>query len=74
MRASELMTGDRFTWERRNRSYPYKSPVSTVLADPRANRTSEITFPVVYDEPTAQSGDLYDVFYLDPDDEVDPVS
>lgn len=70
MKASGLTEGDRFVW-RRSGTYPYESPMSTVLADPRQNRRGEVTFPVLYDEPTGREGNVYDVFFLDPDEDVE---
>lgn len=71
MKASGLMEGDRFVWRRHNAFDDYESPVATVLADPRLNGRGEVTFPVRYDEPTTRDAEVYDVFFLDPDEEVE---
>ncbi|MCA1806371.1 MAG: hypothetical protein LC687_00625 [Actinobacteria bacterium] len=63
MRASALTTGDRFIY--------MAQPPATVLADPRVRPGTEVEFPVVYDYPTP-GGSIYDVFWLEPDGEVEP--
>lgn len=67
--AKDLIEGDKFIWTG-NGAHPYTSPPSLIIAKPLMNERNEVTFPVLYLEPTDSSGDYYDVFSLSPDDEV----